>query len=285
MNFDDIYGAMDQQVSMEDLERLATNISLEAALGGLQQRTAPRVMQFFRSASGFFTKIKFTAINVAGLTARDLNGYVGAVGYVNASNKNVIVPESFTGQWVPYSAALKEAMTKAIQIEGMILSFNQALGRIINDPAALTSLSGIGYTGPRSLGLTADMVAIGKTYFDPRSNHITRALGSVIERPVDIDTTVANVNAAASLDKAHPPAKALKAVSRTMEMADTLMATVKLLTENKSLSHQEVLDVALQELVDLTLSIAKEMESYGTLLYRIRQFSEALKDSLKEIKK
>jgi hypothetical protein len=41
----------------------------------------------------------------------------------------------------------------------------------------------------------------------------------------------------------------------------------------------------MQELIDLTLQIAREMEAYGVLLFRIRQFSEALKDSVKELKK
>lgn len=281
----DIYSSLDQ-VSMEDLERLARTISMESALGsGLQFKTKLHAVQFFRNAGSFFSKFKLTALNISGLSSRDLDGVVGKVGFVDASNKNVIVPEGFIGQWVPYSAALKETMGKAIKMEYMIRSFNDTLGRIINDPYLMTSVSGIGHMGPSTLGLTDDMKAIGKTFFDPRSNHITRTLGSVIERQVDIKTTTNNINDAAALDRAHPAKKSLDAVARTMDLADTLMGAIQSRTADKSMSNQEAVDIALQELVDLTLSIAKEMESYGTLLYRIRQFSEALKDSIKEIKK
>lgn len=283
-HFDDIYGAFDQ-VSLEDLDRLARNISMESTIGGLQQKAGPRAIQFFRSAGAFFSKMRFNPLNISMLTARDLSGYVAAVGFVDASNKNIIVPESFTGQWVPYSAELKAAMVKATKMEETILSFNRTVGEIINDPTRLTALSGISYRGATGTPITDAMKAIGQNYFDPRSNHITRTLGAVIERQSDIGVTIATLNDTLSLDKAHPATKALNAVNRTMTMAETLMGIVQRAAADRGVSNQEALDVALQELVDLTLMIAKEMESYGTLLYRIRQFSEAMKDSLKEIKK
>ncbi|MNU07598.1 hypothetical protein D3C72_2532600 [compost metagenome] len=49
--------------------------------------------------------------------------------------------------------------------------------------------------------------------------------------------------------------------------------------------RQNIAKNATQELVDITLSIAREVESYGVLLFRIRQFSEAVKDSVAELKK
>lgn len=283
-HFEDIYGSFDL-VSLEDLNRLATGISMEASVAGLPQKAGVRASQFFRSAASFFGKMKFTALNMTGLSARDLGGFVAQVGFVDASNKNIIVPEGFVGQWVPYSAQLKDTMVKATKLEATILAFNRTVGEIVNDPSRLTAASGIGFTSSASLGITDDMKAIGKTYFDGRSNHITRTLGAVVERQGDINTTMNVLNEIAALDKAHPATKCLNAVGRTMALADTLMATVKRLAEDKSISHQEVLDVALQELVDMTLVLATEMESYGALLYRVRQFSEAMKDSLKEIKK
>lgn len=266
--------------SMEDLERLASVISMEAA-GNASFTFDPRgrMEQFFNKASGFFSKFSLPQLNLAKLMPTDMVGVVGRLGFVDASNKNIIVPESFTGQWVPYSNALREAMQKAIQVEGMVLAFNQTLGRIIADPGLLHAASGIGHNGQANVGLNDALVEIGKTYFDPKSNHIERTLGAVIERTQDIATTHVNLNEAVALDKARPAKKALDAVNRTMVLADKVVPLVG------ETGTGAVSKVAVQELINITLQIAKEMEAYGALLFRIRQFSEALKDSLKAIKK
>jgi len=263
--------------SLEDLERLAGVVAMESAAGGITLDPRQRMGQFFRKASGFFGKMTLPTLNLAAILPRDMVGFVGKVGFVDASNKTIVVPESFIGQWVPYSAALLDATIKAVQIEAMIKSFNTTLGRIINDPNMLQSSSGLGHNGAVSVGLNDAMVSIGQTFFDPKSNHIHRTLGAVIERAQDIATTHNNLNEALALDKAHPAKNALDLTNRAMVLADKILPLVE---EQGRASR-----TAVNELIGITLSIAKEMEAYGSLLYRLRQFSEALKDSLKEIKK
>ncbi len=263
--------------SLEDLERLASVVSVESAAGGLMVDPRQRLGQFFRKASGFFNKLTLPAVNFAILMPRDMVSYVGKVGYMEAANKNIIVPESFIGQWVPYSAALLDATTKAIQIEAMVKALNATLGRVINDPTLLQSASGLGHTGAVGVGLNEAMVDIGKTYFDPRSNHIHRTLGAVVERSQDIVTTHNNLNEAVALDKAHPAKVVVDLANRSMVLADKVMPLVD---ESGKASR-----VAVNELIGITLALAKEMEAYGTLLYRLRQFGEALKDSMKELRK
>lgn len=271
---DNYFNAFDN-VSLEDLERLASTASMEAnALSGLILDSRQRMGQFFRKASTYFSKFQFITTNLSNVLPQDMVGYVGKVGFVDAAQKDVIVPESFTGMWVPYSAALLEVMVQAVKLEGMINEYNQTLGRLVNNPELLKAVSGVGHTGPADLGINARMVKIGQTFFDPKSNHINRPLGTVIERTQDIATTHSNLNSAIALDKSHPAKKSLEAVNRSMALADRLLAYADSTSKN-----------CMQELVNLTLSIAKEMEAYGTLLFRLRQFSESLKDSLKEIKK
>jgi len=279
----DIYDPLNQ-VSLEDLERLARSISMESEIGGgLQNKSKSHVMQFFRNAGVFFAQMKLPSVGFATTLNRDLDGFVGKVGFVEVSNKSVIVPEGFVGQWVPYSQALKDTMGKATKMEAMVRSFNDTLGRVIHAPSLLSAASGVGHNGPSTLGITSDMMAIGKQFFDGNSGHITRNLCSVIDRHADIRVTTNLLADAVSLDKAHPAKKVVDAVGRTMALANTLMASLQ--ARSAESEGAAVMDVALQELVELTLSIAKEMESYGTLLYRIRQFSESLNDSLKELKK
>ncbi|MNI83723.1 hypothetical protein D3C73_1405640 [compost metagenome] len=70
-----------------------------------------------------------------------------------------------------------------------------------------------------------------------------------------------------------------------MQLADGVINAVQVQIADRAMSNQEAVDIGIQSLVDLTLGMAKEVESYGVLLFRVRQFSEALKDSLREIKK
>jgi hypothetical protein len=265
-------------VSMEDLQNLARVISMEhASAPTFTIDSKQRFGQFFKRAGTFFNAMKLPFLAGVKLFSSDMDSFVGKVGFVDAANKNVIVPEGFIGLWLPYSALLNDAMGRAVKTEYMIRCFNETLGQLANDPVLLESASGIGYSGPTDLGLTSTMVDIGKNYFDGNSNNITRTLGAVVERGADIRAVHNNINDAIAKDKAHPAAKSLAAVQRSMELSEKLMPYVE--------SNARVSKAGVQELIDITLQIAKEMESYGVLLFRIRQFSEALKDSVKELKK
>ncbi len=265
-------------VSLEELEKLARVISMESAVqANLTFDPKRRFDQFFTRAGLYFKSIQIPVLNAVKLMSSDMNTLVGRIGFVDAAAKTVIVPEGFVGQWVPYSASLKENMGKAAKVEFMVRSLNETLGRMLNDPSQLKALSGVGHQGPSTLGLDEGMRLIGTTFFDGRSNHISRTLGAVVERAADIATVHNNVNDAVALDKAHPAKKALLAIERSMQLSEALIPHV---TGDAGVSK-----IVMQELIDLTLQIAREMEAYGVLLFRIRQFSEALKDSVKELKK
>lgn len=265
-------------VSLEELEKLSRVISMEAGVqSNLTFDPKRRFDQFFNRAGLFFKNIQTPILNAMKLTPVDINRVVAGVGFVEAANKNVIVPEGFIGQWLPYSQTLKETMNKATKVEFMVRSLNDTLGRLLNDPEQLKSLSGTGHQGPSTLGLDEAMRTIGTTYFDGRSNHITRTLGSVVERSADIPAVHNNINDITAMDKAHPAKRATAAVERTMSLAESLLPYVN--------SDAGVSKAVTQELIDLTLQIAREMEAYGVLLFRVRQFSEAMKDSIKELKK
>lgn len=271
------YSAL-ETVSLENLESFARIVSMEH--GNTPTFTIDskqRFGQFFKKAGAFFGALRMPFLAGVKLFSADMDTLVGKMGFVDASNKTVIVPEGFVGQWLPYSALLNETMGKAAKMEYMVRSLNDCLGRLLNDPTLLESASGIGYTGPVDLGITSAMIDVGQNYFDGKSNHINRTLGAVVERGADIRTVHNNVNDAIAIDKAHPAKKSLDAVNRSMELAEKLFPYVD--------NNPRISKVAVQELIDITLQIAKEMESYGVLLFRIRQFSEALKDSIKELKK
>lgn len=273
---DDTYATFDE-VTLESLERLASIASLEAMAGsGFVSGPHRRLSMFFKNAGAFFNRLQFSALSALKLVPNDLNALVARHGFVDASNKEVIVPEGFIGLWLPYSASLRQTMEKATGLEAMIRTFNETLGRVIHTPELLESASGVGHAGPTALGIDEVMRTIGKTFFDPNSNHIHRTLGAVIERAADIPPVHANLNAAHDLDKAHPAKRALAAVNRTIALGDALMGHV----DERSRTSK----LAVQELIDITLQIAREMEAYGTLLYRIRQFSEAVKDSANALK-
>lgn len=276
VDFDDL-----QEVSIESLEFLAANVSLENLTSlGSHQSHSKRLGQFFKGAQQFFSKFKLSPLGNVQLSVPETKGVLDSVtkrGFVDASNKTVIVPEGFVGKWVPYAEELRSAMVTATQVIDMVGDFNSTLGKAVNDPEILKSVTGIGYEGMTEVGLNSQMMHIGKTFFDGKSNHIRRDLGAVVDRTQDIQTAHKLINAVAAIEKATDPAKTLKAVDRTIELGSMLMEHVD--------SDGKVSKAAINEIVEVTLSIAKEVEAYGTLIFRIRQFSLSLKDSVKELKK
>lgn len=266
------------KVSLEDLESMFNTVSLESFGFGFVNKvmSAKHIQQFFSKAGQFLKNTNFAAMPTFHFNSSDLTSAIAKQGFVDSTQKQIIVPESFIGKWVDYSTALKEAMVKALLINADVIKFNTVLGKIINDPGMLKSSSGLGV----SIGgqhLSEDMVKIGKTFFDPNSNHIHRDLGSVIDRSQDLQTTQKLLAETMKLDKSQPASVTLKSVERTVALTETLD---KYITNDGSVNK-----ATLQELVTITMDLARDVEAYGTLIYRIRQFSESLKDSVKEIKK
>ena len=68
-------------------------------------------------------------------------------------------------------------MSIAVKIEYMIRQFNETVGRVIHNPDLLQAASGVGHTGPHSVGLTDAMKSIGQTYFDTTNKVFYDATG------------------------------------------------------------------------------------------------------------
>lgn len=265
-------------VSLEDLDRLARVISMESdAAAGYMIDPRRRLSQFFSGAVTFFKKVKVESLTNIFPGSNDLTAIVNRDGFTATSTKKVIVPEGFVGQWVPYTQALHDAMSRAVQLETSVKSFGVSVGQVINDTSLLQSATGMGLTHPIDHGVAQAVIKINNDFFDPGARHIERDLGAVIERPQDIHTAQRTLQEIIKKDKANPAKKVVDAIDRVMKHIDLL---VKVIETDRSVSKQLIEDV-----VGNTLTLAKEVESYGVLLMRVRQFSESLKDSVKAIKK
>lgn len=266
-----------ETVSLEELGRLVNAISMESASGtSFLMDTRARFASFFSKADSFFKTLKFDVIGVGKINSNNLIRGVTKVGFVDAGKENVTVPQGFVGLWLPYSNDLMEAMKLSGALAGMTKSFNTCLGDLISDPELLKGASGIPYSNKYEIGLSAAMQAISDKYFDGRSESITRSLGSVLERVSDINPTFNNINDATTFDRLNPSVVITKAVGRAMELSKQLMP---LLDEDKNVSKP-----VREQLISLTYSLAREVEAYATLLYRLRQFKLSVDDSLDKIK-
>lgn len=266
------------KVSLEDLEQFVSMVSMESTMTTMPTiKPGQRLNQFFRKASSYFSGLKLSNVLSSFSGGQDIQSFVTKHGFVDASVKEIIVPESFIGKWVPYSAALKEGSVLAQNIKPAILNYNTTLGAIVASPERLQAVSGIGHSDPTHLGLADHMKSIGNQFFDAGSNHIRRTLGSVIDRADDISVTQKTMNEVIKLDKANPADQIIKAIDRTIDLSSRL---TPYLEDGKGVSKQ-----CMDEMIASTMQLAREVEALGTLSYRIRQFNGSLQDSVKSIKK
>jgi hypothetical protein len=266
-------------VSLEDLGRLVNVVSLESAASTqFFMDTKARFTQFFGKADSFFKHLKFEVLGVGKVDASPMMRSINKVGFVDSSEKPVIVPQGFIGLWVPYAADLYDGMKASGRLTQITSDFNTCLGKLVSDPELLKSVNGIPYTGAYDVGLYGKMEVLNKKYFDVNNESISRPLSGVLERVADIPLVQNTINDCASFDRSNPAANIIKAIGRSMEMSRRLMP---MLEDGDGTVSKPVRE----QLIALTYSIAKEVEAYSILLYRLRQFKLSVEESVRAIDK
>lgn len=274
---DNLYPEFDK-VSLEDLHRLVTMVSLESA--GADQffsDVKSRFTQFFGKADTFFKHLKFEVIGVGKVDGSSLVRGVTKVGYMNASSANVVVPSGFIGLWMPYADDLYTGMKMAGQLPTITSSFVTCLSKLVSDPELLRSANGIPYSAKYDVGLYAHVQGLNKKYFETNNESITRPLSGVIERVGDVSVTMNSINDAVTFDRQNPSQRVLNDIGRAMALSKTLMP---ILEEGDGMVSKPVRE----QLIALTYSIAREVEAYSVMLYRLRQFKLSVEDSLRTVK-
>lgn len=265
-------------VTLSDLSRLSNVISLEGmSAAQFMVDSKARISLFFNKTETFFKQLHFQAVNGHPVSGLDLTAAVNKVGFVSATQKEVIVPPGFIGLWLPYCKALEEGLNKASRLPAMLEQYNIMLGKMISDPELLKAISGIPYTGDYDTGVADHVEQFSKQFFEPNNETYIRELGAVTERVADITATYASLNAALKVDRLNPAANVTKAVTRSMGLSKTLLPQ---LDEDGRISK-----VVREQLIKLTYSLAREVEAYSVLLYRLKQFEVAMQDTSKHLKK
>lgn len=267
-------------VTLEDLQRIVTFVSLEAnGSAGFFADARARFSQFFGKADSFFKQMTFQTLGIGKVDTAPLMKYIQKHGFVDAAKAEVIVPNGFTGHWMPYAELLADIQKKAIELPAAIDQFNIAVGKLISDPELMKSASGIEYTTTYKFDRTLDdgMRYVAKAYFDPKLERIRCELGSVLARQADLPRLTTDLNALIYSDKINPASNVVKAVNRTMDLAKQLMPIMD--------SDPLVSKAVKEQMISITYQLATEVEAYSTLLFRIRQLVLAVEDSGKELAK
>lgn len=267
---DDVLSLFDT-ASLEDLERLTRIVTLESQ--GSDQFFADgkaRFAQFFGKADRFFKAITFEMLGFGRLNSADLMKVISAQGFMAASEKMAIVPQGFTGHWLPYALALEEGFRKGQRLTGMISNFNTMVGQLVNDPDLLKSVSGIPAGEVEILGLHNDMKTLTQQFFNVNDETLERPLGSVLERAADVGPLYTAINGYLLVDKNNPATTVSKLITRSLDLSKHLV---------RAMDEQQVSKAVREQLIALTFSIAREVEAYGILLYRAKQFTLAVQDT------
>lgn len=273
---DDVLSHFDT-VSLEDFERLTRIVTLESQ--GSAQFFADgkaRFAQFFGKADQFFKAMTFQVLGVGRLNSADLMKAINAYGFMAASEKPAIVPQGFTGLWLPYADALNDGFRKSLQLTGMILDFNTMVGQLINDPELLKSVSGIPAGDVQIIGLHNLMKDVTAKFFNVNDEAIERPLGAVIERVADVGPLYTAINSYLLVDKNNPSTTVTKLITRSLDLSKSLV---------RAMDEQQVSKAVREQLIALTFSIAREVEAYSILLYRAKQFTLAVQDTPKHLTK
>lgn len=267
------------EVSLEELERIVSVVSLETiASSQFLMDTRARFTQFFGKADTFFKQLKFPNVNAPKLNGFSLMKSVNKVGFVDSTVKTVTVPVGFTGQWVPYATDLYTAIKASGQLVRIVEDYNRCLGQLVSNPDMLKAATGIPFNAVYDVGLYNLVQKMLKDHFDSRSEVVTRELGSVLERVADIPLVMNTINDATAFDKANPSTNITKAIGRSMALSKQLLPMM-------DDTDAKVSKPVREQLIALTYSLAREIEAYSVVLYRLRQFALSVEESVNALDK
>ncbi len=273
----------EDEVTLESLHRQRNVITLESnapsqAIAAMTSRL-PKFLADVKDFIGRHIRPFGQSVNL--VDSRKLEARFKTLDYITASNLGVFVPGGFKGQWLPYTEVLNRSQAIIDVLRKDLLNpFETHLSVLLTDHSHLRD-NNLG--GSLSRYKKNDLEALKKDFnkFFTGNLSVTDATyGDVVGRHADLPQVSKTLNDINLRFAAVDRTDLLKQVDRISEYLGTLIHNLENHPDEYTISA-----AMLQALVNLTYTMAGEVEYYTVHGYFLDAFTVSVRDSYKHLEK
>lgn len=267
---------------LDQLLQQSEEISLEAISGGASVAQAlARLPQFLDNAKTFYAKNFSDPIKTL-FSKKDLAGFaqkVQPVSYVDLREVEIFVPSGLKTDLLSYSEVLLECAKYSETFRLEVLDpFAKWLSGKLAEPASLNSLRPAleieGYTKRDLDKITKQLVGC----FDEKSADGVAKYGKAIKRNADWTQLVKNSLELQGHFLKDDHSLIIQQVGKTTDLLDTLLTRIQQEPETYQVSGPVISSIA-----KTAYAVAREIEFYGIVRFRVEEYSHALNESTKKL--
>ncbi len=271
------------ELTMETFRHLQETISLEAFAGsdGLRQAMT-RLPQLYTGAKSFYARF---AGNLAAFMfktgdIRDLATDLERCSYVDIRGTLVTVPEGLGVDLLAYTQCLLTSTTMAQNITKDVLApFEHYLATLLGDPQQLAALTGqlkvpelrLHQLEPAEKKINACFVHSGK-------REALVPFGRAFHRIADVRTLSGQLEKLEAAFGKDDQKRIIELTRRITEMLGEIITVI----EGQS-ATQRTSPAAVKALSDMSYLVARELEHYGLVRYRLTELSNSIDATMKQI--
>lgn len=264
---------------LDHLKEQNETISVEAAGGPtLISSAISRLPKFLADAKAFF--MENTGIPLLNLIPRKtisaFSHRIQPVPYTDLRETIVVVPPGLKVDLETYSTKLAKAAEYASTFRAEVLDpFHRWLSGKISDPSSLASMRpALEIEGYKKRPYEAQMSALANC-FDDKSEVGEVPYGKALRRNADWAEIVSNAQKIQEIFLKDDQHLTQREIVQTSDLMDLLLKRL-----NESPEEYQLSKATLTSLADATLALAREIEFYGMVRYRLLEFDHAIKETI-----
>lgn len=254
-------------------ERIALEAFIVSDLAALVKKTFPMILDNFKGLLSFATPIE-AAIALTPEARSFMNNVVRKHSYMDVAPMSAWVPEGFSGTYLDYLPSLEAQVTHAESIvNGTLGPFTGFLAKVLTNYDDQIATQAVSYTGLNKLreALEAD----NAKHYRKGSTKAQVAVGDVVKRNADWET-VLHTTDQLSMRMNKIDRKALtKKLDEATDLLDRLIKQIK----NNKMDH--LTPEVVTTLSNGAYQVAKEVEFYSIVYYRVLAFTDAVSKTVK----
>lgn len=249
-------------------ERVALEAFVAADLVGLVKRAFPQLLEDFKGLMGFTSSVE-QAIQLTPDARSFVNDIARKHSYVDIAPLTAWVPQGFVGDYLSYAPSLQAQVTHVEQLLGNTLGpFTGFLAKVLtnyDDQLSTQTTSYIQLEKVRN-GLEAD----NAKHFKAGSTAVQSSLGDVVKRNADWEPVLQLANELVTRMNKIDRRLINKKIAESSDLMERLIRQIK----NNKIDH--LTPQVITNISNGAFQVAKEVEFYSIVYYRVLAFSDAI---------
>lgn len=257
-------------------ERVALEAFAVADLAALVKRAFPQMLEDFKGLMGFTNTVE-QAIQLTPDARSFVNDIARKHSYIDIAPLTAWVPQGFTGDYLSYAPSLQAQVAHVEQLLGTTLGpFTGFLAKVLTNYDDQLSTQTNSYIQLEKVRTTLEVD--NAKHFKAGSVVVQSSLGNVVKRNADWEVVLQLTNELTTRMNKIDRRMINKKIAESADLLERLIRQIK----NKKIEH--LTPQVVTNISNGAFQVAKEVEFYSIVYYRVMAFSDAISKTVSATK-